>query len=78
MSRSRLARLLAEGAVTVNGAVVTDPRAKSAEGDIVAITAEVTDDYHVSAEDIPLDVVFEDDDLIVVNKPAGMVVHPAA
>ena len=77
LSRSRLARLLAEGAVKVNGVVVTDPRAKPAEGDAVEITVEIADDYHVAAEDIPLDVVFEDDDLIVINKPTGMVVHPA-
>ena len=77
LSRSRLARLLADGAVQINGAVVTDPRAKPSMGDQVTITVEIADDYHVAAEDIPLDVVFEDDDLIVINKPTGMVVHPA-
>lgn len=77
LSRSRLSRLLADGAVMVNGAVVTDPRAKPKEGDVVEISVEISDDYHVAAEDIPLDVVFEDDDLIVINKPTGMVVHPA-
>ncbi|KAG1713614.1 Ribosomal large subunit pseudouridine synthase D [Nymphon striatum] len=77
LSRSRMARLLADGAVKVNGAVVTDPRAKPTEGDVIEISVEITDDYHVAAEDIPLDVVFEDDDLIVINKPTGMVVHPA-
>ena len=77
LSRSRLSRLLADGAVKVNGVVITDPRAKPAEGDRVEITVEITDDYHVAAEDISLDVVFEDDDLIVINKPTGMVVHPA-
>ena len=77
LSRSRLSRLLADGAVKVNGVVITEPRAKPAEGDRVEITVEITDDYHVAAEDIPLDVVFEDDDLIVINKPTGMVVHPA-
>jgi len=77
LSRSRLSRLLADGAVKVNGVVITDPRAKPVEGDRVEITVEITDDYHVAAEDIPLDVVFEDDDLIVINKPTGMVVHPA-
>ncbi|PVA06892.1 RluA family pseudouridine synthase [Thalassorhabdomicrobium marinisediminis] len=77
LSRSRLARLLAEGAVRVNGAVVTDARAKPAPGDRIEIQVEIADDYHVAPEAIPLDVVFEDADLIVVNKPAGMVVHPA-
>lgn len=77
LSRSRLIRLLADGAVRVNGAVVTDPRAKPAPGDAVEITVEIADDYHVLPEDIALSVVFEDDDLIVINKPTGMVVHPA-
>ncbi len=77
LSRSRLARLLAEGAVRVNGAVVTDPRAKVVEGDLVGIVVEIAEDYHVKGEDIALDVVFEDADLIVINKPTGMVVHPA-
>ena len=77
LSRSRLMRLLADGAVQVNGAVVTDPRAKPAEGDAIKILVEIADDYHVLPENIPLDVVFEDDDLIVINKPTGMVVHPA-
>lgn len=77
LSRSRLMRLLAEGAVKVNGVVVTDPRAKPVEGDAILISVEVADDYHVAPEDIALDVVFEDDDLIVINKPTGMVVHPA-
>jgi 23S rRNA pseudouridine1911/1915/1917 synthase len=77
LSRSRLMRLLADGAVKVNGAVVTDPRARPVEGDTVEISVEIADDYHVLPENIPLDVVFEDDDLIVINKPTGMVVHPA-
>ena len=77
LSRSRLMRLLADGAVQVNGVVVNDPRAKPVAGDAVKISVEITDDYHVAPEDIPLDVVFEDADLIVINKPTGMVVHPA-
>jgi len=77
LSRSRLARLIADGAVQVDGAVVIDPRFRVAEGAAVAITVEVAEESHIGAEDIPLDVVFEDDDLIVVNKPTGMVVHPA-
>lgn len=77
LSRSRLMRLLADGAVRVNGAVVTDPRAKPAAGDQVEITVEIAQDYHVLPENIPLEVMFEDDDLIVINKPTGMVVHPA-
>lgn len=77
LSRSRLARLIADGAVTVDGAVITDPRFRIAEGAVVAVTVAVAEESHIGAEDIALEVVFEDDDLIVVNKPSGMVVHPA-
>ena len=77
LSRSRLSKLILEGAVTVDGVVVTDPRFRVAEGAQIAVTVAVAEESHIGGEDIPLDVVFEDDDLIVVNKPAGMVVHPA-
>jgi 23S rRNA pseudouridine1911/1915/1917 synthase len=77
LSRTRLARLIAEGAVRVGGAVVDDPKAKVAEGDIFEISVPVAAEVDVVAQEIALDVVFEDDDLIVINKPAGMVVHPA-
>ncbi|WP_299354169.1 RluA family pseudouridine synthase [uncultured Shimia sp.] len=77
LSRTRLARLMADGHVLLNGAEARDPKGKVAEGDSVEITVPVADETHIGPEDIPLDVVFEDDDLIVINKPTGMVVHPA-
>ena len=77
LSRSRLAKLLEAGAVTVNGVVVTDPRARPSEDDQIGVTIEVAEESHMLGEDIALDVMYEDADLIVVNKPAGMVVHPA-
>jgi len=77
LSRSRLARLIAQGAVAVNGVVMTDAKAKLAEGDLVNITVEEAADVETRPENIPLEIVHEDSDLIVVNKPAGMVVHPA-
>ncbi len=77
ISRSRLAKLIPAGAVWVNGAPVTDPKAKVAEGDTVEIRVEEAVEVETRAEDIPLDILFEDADLIVVNKPADMVVHPA-
>ena len=77
LSRSRLAKLIAEGAVMVDGVMVDDPRFRVAEGAEITITVAEAEESHIGAEDIPLDVVYEDDDLIVVNKPAGMVVHPA-
>lgn len=77
LSRSRLARLIVDGAVAVDGAVVTDPRFRVAAGAQIAVTVDVAEDSHIVGQDIPLDVIYEDDDLIVVNKPSGMVVHPA-
>lgn len=77
LSRSRLARLIAEGSVALNGAVVTDAKAKVAEGDLVEITVEEAAEVETRPEEIPLDILFEDEDLIVINKPAGLVVHPA-
>ena len=77
LSRTRLARLIAEGHVTLNGAVATDPKARVAAGDIVEIAVPIAEDSHIGPESIPLSVVYEDDDLIVIDKPAGMVVHPA-
>ena len=77
LSRSRLARLLADGAVTLDGAVVTDAKIKVAEGEVYEINVKEAAEVETVAEDIPLEVLHEDDDLIVIEKPAGMVVHPA-
>jgi len=77
LSRTRLARLLAEGAVRVNGAVQRDAKARVAAGDLVEIVVPEARESHMAPEAIPLAVVHEDDDLIVIDKPAGMVVHPA-
>ncbi|WP_299952879.1 RluA family pseudouridine synthase [uncultured Roseobacter sp.] len=77
LSRTRIGRLIAEGAVRVDGTVAQDPKARIDAGAEVIIDVEEAQDSHILPEDIPLDVVFEDDDLIVINKPAGMVVHPA-
>ncbi|MDT0682853.1 RluA family pseudouridine synthase [Roseicyclus sp. F158] len=77
LSRSRLARLIEDGHVSLGGAPLTDPRARVAEGDRLRIDVPPPAPTHMTAEDIPLDIAFEDAHLIVVNKPAGMVVHPA-
>ncbi len=77
LSRSRLMKLLADGAISRGGEVITEPRAKAREGDEFVITIEEAAESHMGPEDIPLDVIYEDDDLIVINKPVGMVVHPA-
>ena len=77
LSRSRLVKLIAEGAVTLRGDVVTNVKAKVVEGDVLLIAIEPPEDLEALPEDIPLSVVYEDDALIVVDKPVGMVVHPA-
>ncbi len=77
LSRTRLARLIVDGQVVVNGTVMTDPKLKVVEGDVVEVAVPEVEGSHIAPEDIDLDVVFEDDALIVVDKPAGMVVHPA-
>ena len=77
LSRTRLAKLIEAGSIRVDGTVVTDPKARIAQGAAILITIEEAQDSHILPENIPLDVVFEDADLVVINKPAGMVVHPA-
>lgn len=76
-SRSRLSQWIKEGKVTVDGAQLR-PRDKLLGGELVEIHILVEADERWQAQDIPLDIVFEDDDILVLNKPAGLVVHPAA
>lgn len=78
LSRSRIAQLLAEGAVTDGtGATVGEARRKVKTGETYLIDIPPPLPIEPEAEDIPLNVVHEDADLIVIDKPAGMVVHPA-
>jgi len=77
LSRTQIARLIAEGAVHVDGAPATGPKARVAEGAEIVLTLEEASESHIAPEAIPLVILHEDDDLIVVDKPAGMVVHPA-
>ena len=77
LSRSRLARLIADGAVARAGQVLDSPRARVVEGDVIEIALAAPAPVDTPAQPIALDIVHEDDDLIVVNKPTGMVVHPA-
>ena len=76
-TRSALVKLIENGGVTVNGKSVAKNYRLSVN-DAVALDVPEPVEYEAKAEDIPLDVVYEDGDLIVVNKPKGMVVHPAA
>ncbi|GAK50161.1 pseudouridine synthase [Candidatus Moduliflexus flocculans] len=75
-SRSHLRKLIVDGNVTVNGAVVKTGYAVRA-GDEIAVSVPPPRPLEVAAEAIPLNVLFEDAHLLVINKPAGMVVHPA-
>ena len=76
-SRSFIQKLFEKGAVTVNGQVCTSKKYKCVEGDLVEIQIPDPEKLEAEAEDIPISVVYEDGDLLVVDKPAGMVVHPA-
>ncbi|MEL7464567.1 MAG: RluA family pseudouridine synthase [Pseudomonadota bacterium] len=77
ISRSRLTTLIREGAVSRDGRAVTDPKAKVKAGEAYDLIVPAATEPVPQAEAIPLDVAYEDDHLIVVDKPAGMVVHPA-
>ena len=77
ISRSRLSRMIIQGAVEVNGVIVKDQKAKVAEGDQIVIHVVEAAESHILPENIALDILYEDTDVIVVNKPVGMVVHPA-
>lgn len=77
VARSRAASLIEQGFVTVNGNTA-DKKTKLKTGDGVCINIPKPTAYTAAAEDIPLDIVYEDGELLVVNKPKGMVVHPAA
>ena len=78
LSRSRLKALILAGQVTVAGRTVRDPAAAVNSGDHIAVALPPPEPAKPAAEAIPLDIVYEDDALIVIDKPAGLVVHPAA
>lgn len=77
-SRSRLKEWILAGHVTVNGQVIDKAREKMFGGEQIAINTEIEAEIRFEAQDIPLNIVYEDDDILVINKPAGFVVHPGA
>ncbi|MFB9135846.1 23S rRNA pseudouridine(1911/1915/1917) synthase RluD [Vibrio olivae] len=77
-SRSRLKEWLLEGKVQVDGQVITKPRTKVMGGELITVQAELEDEERWEAQDIALNIVYEDDDIIVINKPRDLVVHPGA
>jgi 23S rRNA pseudouridine1911/1915/1917 synthase len=78
LSRSRIKTLIEEGRVALRGAPLRDPSKKLAAGDEIVVEVPPPAPAEPQAEDIALDIVFEDAHLIVIDKPAGLVVHPAS
>jgi 23S rRNA pseudouridine1911/1915/1917 synthase len=78
LSRSRLKALILAGSVTARGAPIRDPAYHVAAGDTITIDVPEAAAAEPRGEQIALDVVYEDDDIIVIDKPKGLVVHPAA
>lgn len=78
LSRSRLKDLALAGAVAVNGVAAADPARKMRVGETITLTVPPAAPAEPEGENIPLVIVHEDDDLIVIDKPAGLVVHPSA
>lgn len=76
-SRSRVHKSIKDGSVLVDGAVITKPAFPVECGSHITLTVEEKAPPAFEPEPIPLDIIYEDDDLIVINKPAGLVVHPA-
>lgn len=77
-SRSRIAALMLEGAVAVNGKVQQKPSIKVCAGQTIMLRVPQVKDVDIVAQDIPIDILYQDADVVIVNKPCGMVVHPAA
>ena len=78
LSRSRLKKLIETGRVSIAGETITEPGYRVKPGQAVTLVIPPPTDETPRAQAIPLQVAYEDDDLIVVNKPAGLVVHPGA
>lgn len=76
-TRSYIQKIISDGAVTVNKKLVSKSY-KLCKRDLIKISIAENTELEIIAQNIPLDIVYEDDDLLVVNKPKGMVVHPAA
>ena len=76
LSRSKIQKLIKDELVLVNGKVISS-NYKVKTGDIIEVNDDLDYEINVEPEDIPIDIVYEDDDLLVINKESGMVVHPA-
>lgn len=77
LSRNRIKQLILSGAATINGKSVVEPKYKVKTDEKIILVTPPPEDPEPKPENIPLEIVFEDDQLIVINKPVGLVVHPA-
>ncbi len=77
-SRNRIQEWIKKGLVTLDGTAVKKPRQTVLGGEQVVLQAEIEEAVEVEAQEVPLDIVFEDEAILVINKPAGLVVHPGA
>ena len=77
LSRTTIQRMIEEGNILVNGKRVKTSY-KVIEGDIISIEKEMPKEIELKPEDIPIDIIYEDKDILVINKEKGMVVHPGA
>jgi 23S rRNA pseudouridine1911/1915/1917 synthase len=77
-SRSRIKDWIVNNKVTVNNVIVNKPKERVLGGEKIIINAEIEEETHHQPENIKLDVVYEDDDILVLNKPRDLVVHPGA
>src|SRR6185312_7977541 len=78
LSRSRLKALIVAGQVAIAGRTIRDPAATVKSGDAVTVALPPAEPASPQGEEIPLDIVYEDDAIVVIDKPKGLVVHPAA
>jgi len=78
LSRSRIQKLIVQGWIKVNGQLPPSKNYKLKTGDRIHITIPAVEAPTMEAEDIPLDILYEDEQLLILNKPAGLVVHPSA
>ena len=78
ISRSQIKKLIKDGSVEVNNAQIKKPSWAVQPEDIISVEIPDPTAYNLTPEAIPLDILFEDEDLVVVNKPAGMITHPAS
>ena len=77
-SRSRVSALMIEGAVRVDGEVQAKPSYKVSAGQKIVLSVPQVKEVDIVAQNIPIDILYQDADVVIVNKPCGMVVHPAA